>query len=55
MRGDWLFTIPEVPGEVVVPWILSQQGQAVPLEPPELVERVRSGIQALADSLKGNK
>ena len=55
VRGDWLFTIPEVPGEVIVPWILSQQGQAVPLEPPELVERVRSGIQALADSLKGNK
>ena len=50
--GEWLFTIPEIPGEVVVPWILSQQGQAVPLEPPELVERVRSSVQALSESMK---
>lgn len=50
--GEWLFTIPEIPGEVVVPWILSQQGQAVPLEPPELVDRVRSSVQALTESMR---
>ena len=51
--GDgWLFCIPEVPGEVVVPWILSQKGEAVPLEPAELVESVRAGAQSVLDSLK---
>ncbi len=49
--GGWLFLIPEVPAEVVVPWILSQKGQAVPLEPPELIERVRSSAQSVLDSL----
>ena len=49
----WLFCIPEVPGEVIVPWILSQQGQAVPLEPPELIESVRAGAQSVLDSLTG--
>ena len=49
----WLFCIPEVPGEVIVPWILSQQGQAVSLEPPELIESVRAGAQSVLDSLTG--
>ena len=49
--GSSLFLIPEVPAEVVVPWILSQKGEAVPLEPPELVEAVRKGAQATLDSL----
>ena len=49
--GTVLFTIPEVPAEVVVPWILSQKGEAVPLEPPEIVEAVRKGAQATLDSL----
>ena len=39
-RGTWLFTIPEVPEQVVVPWILSQQGEAIPLSPPEIVQAV---------------
>ena len=47
----WLFHIPEVPGEVIVPWILSQKGQAVPLAPPELIESVRNGAQTVLDSL----
>ena len=52
MRGGaWLFAVPEVPAEVVVPWILSQKGEAVPLEPPELVDAVRKGAQATLDSL----
>ena len=49
--GSYLFSIPEVPAEVVVPWILSQKGEAVPLEPPEIVEAVRKGAQATLDSL----
>ena len=49
--GSCLFTIPEVPAEVVVPWILSQKGEAVPLEPSELVAAVRKGAQATLDSL----
>ena len=49
--GSCLFTVPEVPAEVVVPWILSQKGEAVPLEPSELVAAVRKGAQATLDSL----
>ena len=49
--GMWLFTIPEVPEQVVVPWILSQQGEAVPLEPPEIVEAVRTAASALLGKL----
>jgi predicted DNA-binding transcriptional regulator YafY len=49
--GSFLFSIPEVPAEVVVPWILSQKGEAVPLEPPVIVEAVRKGAQATLDSL----
>ena len=49
--GSFLFSIPEVPAEVVVPWILSQKGEAVPLEPPEIVEAVRRGAQAMLDNL----
>ena len=49
--GSYLFSIPEVPAEVVVPWILSQKGEAVPLEPPEIVESVRKSAQATLDSL----
>ena len=49
--GSCLFTIPEVPAEIVVPWILSQKGEAVPLEPTELVAAVRKGAQATLDSL----
>lgn len=47
--GSALFTIPEVPAEAVVPWILSQKGEAVPIEPPEIVDAVRKGAQATAD------
>ncbi len=47
--GSFLFSIPEVPAEVVVPWILSQKDEAVPLEQPEIVEASRKGAQAIAD------
>ena len=49
--GTWLFTIPAIAAEVVVPWILSQHGEAVPIEPPELIEAVRKAARATLDSL----
>ena len=49
--GAWLFTIPEVAAEVVVPWILAQRGAAVPLAPPELVEAVRRDADAIVKKL----
>ncbi|MBP5585026.1 MAG: hypothetical protein J6Y92_01590 [Lentisphaeria bacterium] len=39
----------EAPAEVVVPWILSQKGEAVPPEPPEIVEAVGKGAQIVVD------
>ena len=49
--GSFLFSIPEVPAEVVVPWILAQRGDAVPLAPPELVEAVRRDADAIVKKL----
>lgn len=46
-----LFAIPEVSPEVILPWILAQGGEAVPLEPPELIEAFRKKVQALSGSL----
>ena len=51
--GSWLFDIPEVAAEVVVPWILAQRGDAVPLSPPELVETVRRDAETLVRKLSG--
>ena len=51
-RGTWLFIIPEVPEQVVVPWILSQQGEAIPLEPPEIVEAVKTAAAALLEKMR---
>lgn len=50
-KGKWLFTIPEVPEQVIVPWILSQRGEAVPLEPPEIVHAVREAAKAILDRI----
>jgi len=36
-----ILTIPEVSLEVVVPWIMSQKGDAIPLSPAELVDAVK--------------
>ncbi|MDD4817448.1 MAG: WYL domain-containing protein [Victivallaceae bacterium] len=49
---SWLFTIPEVPSEVVVPWILSQGGDAVPLSPQCIVDAVREKTEALLVKIK---
>ena len=54
-KDRWLFTIPEVPEQVVVPWILSQRGEAVPLEPPEIVEAVKNSAAALLGKLAGTE
>jgi len=51
-KGFWLFILPEVPEQVVVPWILSQQGEAVPIEPPEIVEAVKTAAAALLARLQ---
>ncbi|MDY5697269.1 MAG: transposase [Victivallales bacterium] len=45
------FTIPEVPEQVVVPWILSQRGEATPIEPPEIVDAVRKAASAILDKI----
>ena len=50
-KDRWLFTLPEVPEQVIVPWILSQQGEAVPLEPPEIVEAVKAAASTLLSRL----
>ena len=50
-KGAWLFILPEVPEQVVVPWILSQHGDAIPLEPPEIVEAVKTAAAALLAKL----
>lgn len=49
--GSHLFSIPKVPAEVIVPWILSQKGEAVPIEPPEIVEAVRQAAAKITGSL----
>jgi predicted DNA-binding transcriptional regulator YafY len=48
-KNGGLFIIPEIAPEIIVPWMLSQGGDAIPLEPPELVEAFRVKIQSLAE------
>ena len=50
-NGTWLFTIPEIPEQVIVPWILSQGGDAVPLEPQEIVDAVRAKALSIIEKL----
>lgn len=50
-NGTWLFTIPEIPEQVIVPWILSQGGDAVPLEPQEIVDAVRAKALSIVEKL----
>jgi len=50
-KGAWLFILPEVPEQVIVPWILSQNGDAIPLEPPEIVAAVKAAATSLIKSL----
>lgn len=49
--NSWFYTIPEISTEVIVPWILSQGGNAVPLSPPCIVDEVRKRTERLAASL----
>ena len=46
-KNAWLFTIPEVPEQVIVPWILSQRGEAIPIEPPEIIEAVKNAAASI--------
>jgi predicted DNA-binding transcriptional regulator YafY len=50
-KGSWLFILPEVSEQLIVPWILSQRGEAVPLEPPEIVAAVKSAAAELLEKL----
>ncbi len=49
---SWTYSIPEIATEVIVPWILSQGGNAVPLSPPCIVDGVRNRVEALSAMLK---
>ena len=53
--GSWLFTIPAISEQVIVPWIISQQGDAIPLEPPEIVEAGRNAAQSILEKLPAAK
>ena len=48
---SWIFTIPSVPAEVVVPWILSQGGEAIPVSPKCIVDAVREKAMAIIASV----
>ena len=50
-RGKWLFIIPEVSEQVIVPWILSQRGEATPIEPPEIVDAVRKSAALILERI----
>ena len=47
-RDSWIFSIPAVPAEIIVPWILSQGGDAVPLSPQSIVEAVQEKSDRLS-------
>ncbi|OQC16107.1 MAG: HTH domain protein [Lentisphaerae bacterium ADurb.Bin082] len=49
--GKYLVTLPGIPMNVVVPWIMRQCGGAIPLEPPRLVEEIRSIASQITASL----
>lgn len=49
---SWTYSIPEISAEVIVPWILSQGGNAVPLSPPCIVEDVRNRVKRLSAMIK---
>ncbi len=53
--GSWLLTVPAVSEQIIVPWILSQKGDAVPLEPPEIVDAVRDAAQAILEKIPAPK
>ena len=47
--GFFIMNVPSVPLELLVPWILRQQGNAEPLSPPAAVEAVKAAVRRLAD------
>ena len=50
-RDGGMLLIPKIAPEVIIPWILSQGGDAVPLEPPELVERTHAAVRAMSERM----
>ncbi len=51
-RDGGMLIIPEIAPEIIVPWILSQGGDAVPLEPQEIVDAFRKKVQLLNQATK---
>jgi len=49
---SWTYSIPEISAEVIVPWILSQGGNAIPLSPPCIAEEVRNRVGRLSAMIK---
>ena len=49
--GWYILTVPEASPERIVPWVFAQNGEAVPLSPPELVEVVRRQERHLAKAI----
>ena len=45
---SWTYSIPSISIEVIIPWILSQGGKAVPLSPPCIVDEVRKRVENLS-------
>lgn len=53
--GTFLFSIPAVSAEVVVPWILAQRGEAIPIAPDEICNRVEAAAKKIIESMKERK
>ena len=50
---SYILKIPAVAEEVIVPWILAQQGEAVPLEPECIRESIKIAAEKILTSLLG--
>ncbi|MCQ2380538.1 MAG: WYL domain-containing protein [Victivallaceae bacterium] len=50
--GWSVMRVPAASLEQTVPWILQQQGNAVPVEPPELVQSVKEAIEKLRETCR---
>lgn len=46
-NGGFILTIPSVAPEIIVPWIMRQCGDAIPLSPPEIVEEIRKNTEKI--------
>jgi len=49
--GSCILEIPAAAEETLIPWILEQRGNAVPLSPQSVIDRVKCEVKNLADTL----